>query len=140
MAAEKLEIVLSRCPLVAQIFVYGDSMQAYLVAVVVPEAEEVTAWAKAAGVSGGSLKAICANAGEKKKLDAALMQQLTAAGKAAKFAGFEMVKKLHLDPEPWTVENGMLTPTFKMKRADLKKKYQAALDGLYGVAPTASKL
>jgi len=32
-AAEKIETILSRCPLIAQVFVYGDSLQAYLVCI-----------------------------------------------------------------------------------------------------------
>ena len=47
-AAEKIETVLLRCPLLAQLFVYGDSLQSYLVAIAVPDAEEVAAWAAAA--------------------------------------------------------------------------------------------
>ena len=41
----------------------------------------------------------------------------------------------------WTVDNGMLTPTFKSKRNDLKKRYQKEIDAMYaeGVV-TASKL
>jgi long-chain acyl-CoA synthetase len=53
-AAEKIETILSRCPLVAQVFVYGDSLQAYLVGIAVPEADEVAAWAKGNGVAGGA--------------------------------------------------------------------------------------
>ena len=51
--------------------------------------------------------------------------------KAAGLKGFEMVKKLHLDSIPWSPDNGLLTPTFKMKRVDLKKKYQAQIDAMY---------
>ena len=88
---------------------------------------------KLADIAGG------AHAGALKE---ALTAQLVQASKAAKFAGFEYVKKFHLEPEVWSVDNGMLTPTFKLKRVDLKKRYQAVLDELYasGIKPTASKL
>ena len=139
-AAEKIETILSRCPLVAQIFVYGDSFQAYLVGIAVPEAEEVMLWAKKEGAAGANAAEVLAGA-DGPKLKAAVMAQLTAASKGAKLAGFEMVKKLHLDAEVWTVDNGMLTPTFKSKRNDLKKRYQKEIDAMYaeGVV-TASKL
>lgn len=45
-----------------------------------------------------------------------------------------MIKKLHLESEVWSVDNGLLTPTFKMKRNELKKKYQSVLDSLYDEA------
>ena len=35
MAAEKLEIIYGQCPMVSQIFVYGDSARSFLVAIVV---------------------------------------------------------------------------------------------------------
>jgi long-chain acyl-CoA synthetase len=141
-AAEKIETVMMRCPLVAQIFVYGDSLQAYLVGVVVPEAEEVASWAKQEGLSVTKLAEVVKSAEAGPKLKAAIYAQITAAAKAAKLAGFEMVKKLHVEPELWTVDNGLLTPTFKSKRPDLKKHYQAQLDAMYaeGIAPGKSKL
>jgi hypothetical protein len=38
---------------------------------------------------------------------------------------------LHLAPEPFTVENNMLTPTFKLKRPQAKAAYQQQLDDMY---------
>ena len=57
----------------------------------------------------------------KGKLHAAIFAQVKAASKEARFKGFEMVKKLHLDAEAWTVDNGMLTPTMKMKRTTSRR-------------------
>ena len=70
-----------------------------------------------------------------------LSKQMNEQSKAAKLAGFEKIKKLHVEHDPWTVDNGMLTPTFKAKRNDLKKRYQAEIDAMYqeGIA-TKSKL
>ena len=48
-APEKLENVHTQSPLVAQSYVHGDSLQSYLVAVIVPDAEAVWTWAKANG-------------------------------------------------------------------------------------------
>lgn len=38
---------------------------------------------------------------------------------------------MHLDPELFAVENDLLTPTFKLKRAQLLKKYQAVINTMY---------
>ena len=43
------------------------------------------------------------------------------------------VAAVHLCPEPWTIENGLLTPTMKLKRPTAQKHFQAQLDGLYKV-------
>lgn len=45
-AAEKLEIAFSKLEIVKQIFIYGDSLQSYLVAVIVPEKNKVLKWAE----------------------------------------------------------------------------------------------
>ncbi len=45
--------------------------------------------------------------------------------------GFELVKAVHLEAEPFSVENDLLTPSFKLRRAPLQKKYQAAITSMY---------
>jgi long-chain acyl-CoA synthetase len=45
--------------------------------------------------------------------------------------GFETVRAIHLHPEPFTVENDLLTPTFKLKRNDAKKFFIKQIDALY---------
>jgi len=129
-AAEKIETVCGRCPLVAQIFIYGDSLQSWLVAAVVPDAEVVASWAKAASLPFSDLPSMLSGPnGEKLRL--AILEQIKKAHSEAALAGFELPKKIYVDGELWSVENGLLTPTFKMKRVDLKKKYLPHFDKLY---------
>jgi long-subunit acyl-CoA synthetase (AMP-forming) len=56
---------------------------------------------------------------------------LTAGGKAAGLRAFELPRALLLDPAPWTVETGLATPTFKLKRPQLRQKYGGAIQDLY---------
>ena len=44
---------------------------------------------------------------------------------------YETVKKIHLCTEDWTVENGFLTPSFKVKRRVVEASYSEALDSFY---------
>jgi long-chain acyl-CoA synthetase len=50
-APEKLENIYSQIPTIAQIFVYGDSMKHYLVAVVVPDPIQLKAFADSQGIT-----------------------------------------------------------------------------------------
>lgn len=128
-AAEKIENVILASSYVAQAFIYGDSMQSCLVGILVPDVDYVTAWkADKAAFKDLSFEAICDNA-EFKKL---VFDDISRIGKAGKLHGFERAKAIHLESELWTVENEVLTPTFKLKRNFAKKKYQATIDGLYG--------
>lgn len=45
------------------------------------------------------------------------------------------VQAIHVIDEMFSVENGMLTPTFKIKRNAVKDAYQAELDALYTRLP-----
>lgn len=45
--------------------------------------------------------------------------------------GFEQVRAIHLDKDQFAVEKDLLTPTFKLKRPQLLKHYQAHVDAMY---------
>lgn len=47
-----------------------------------------------------------------------------------KLASFEMVKKWEIISEPFTIENGLLTPTLKVKRKQVTEKYASVIEGL----------
>ena len=127
-APEKIENVYQRAQYVAQIFVHGDSLQNELVAVVVPDVETVGAWAKKNGVAGG-MKEWCANPAVVKLI----LADMAAEAKKADLRGFECVKTVHLEHELFSVENNMLTPTMKLKRAEGKAKYAKEIAAMYVV-------
>lgn len=60
-----------------------------------------------------------------------MLGELTKVGRAGKLKGFEIVKGVHLDPVPFSVERDLMTPSFKLRRPQLLKCYQAAIDALY---------
>jgi len=127
LAPEKLELIFIRAPLIQQAFVYGDSFQSQLVAIIIPDAEVVKHWAKENSMETTDLRDLCKNP----KLKQDIMKVMGEYGKEAKLRGFEFVKNIHLHPEPFSVENELLTPTFKLKRPVAKKIFQEQLDELY---------
>ena len=48
-----------------------------------------------------------------------------------KFGKWEQVKKFEITPEEWTIEDGLLTPTMKMKRKKIKEKYKNLYQKIY---------
>ncbi|XP_036382482.1 long-chain-fatty-acid--CoA ligase 5 isoform X1 [Megalops cyprinoides] len=125
-APEKIENVYVRSAPVAQVFVHGDSLQSFLVAIVVPDAEVLPGFAAKLGIQ-GSLEELC----KSEKVKKGILSDLVRLGREAGLKSFEQVKDLHLHPEQFTIENGLLTPTLKAKRADLTKFFKPQIDSLY---------
>ena len=53
------------------------------------------------------------------------------AAQMREFPGYAQVRRVAATLEPWTVENGLLTPTMKLKRAKVMEKFNAEIDGMY---------
>jgi long-chain acyl-CoA synthetase len=127
-AAAKIENIYAKAPLVAQSFVYGDSLKSALVAIVVPDAEQLVPFAREKlGLAETDLAALC-------KLDVvrdAIHEEMTRIGKESKLHGFELAKAIRLTPELFSVENGLYTPTFKLKRPQAKATFKAEIDDAY---------
>ncbi|MDG1528015.1 MAG: AMP-dependent synthetase/ligase [Polaribacter sp.] len=49
----------------------------------------------------------------------------------ADFGNWEKIKKFEITPEEWTIEDGLLTPTMKMKRKNIKEKYKHLYQKIY---------
>lgn len=47
------------------------------------------------------------------------------------FAKWEKIKKIIIDTEEFNVDNGCLTPTFKLKRKPILAKYESQIEDLY---------
>uniref|UniRef100_A0A8D0C273 Long-chain-fatty-acid--CoA ligase n=1 Tax=Salvator merianae TaxID=96440 RepID=A0A8D0C273_SALMN len=125
-APEKIENIYIRSASAAQVFVHGDSLQSFLVGVVVPDAETLPDLAAKLGVK-GSYEELCRNETVKN----AILMDLIKLGKEAGLKSFEQVKDIYLHPEMFTVENGLLTPTLKAKRTEVSKFFRNQIDALY---------
>ena len=90
--------------LVAQCFVYGDSLQATLVGVIIPDEPILKAWAAQNNMGEKSFTELCKSDQVKKHL----LQAIQKHGKEHDLKGFENIKALYLDSELFTVENDLL--------------------------------
>jgi len=131
-APEKIENVYIQSHLVQQVYVDGDSLERYLIAVVVPHEKSLIQAFKELGCENGKiLEEIC----KTPEVISYVLAELQKTGKANKLNSIEQVKAIHLEIEPFTVENGLLTPTLKAKRPQLRQKYQEVMKQLYKSGP-----
>ena len=128
-AVENLENTYSRCPLITSIWVYGNSFESFLVAVVVPDKKALEDWAENHNVT-GDFKSLCENLEARKYI----LDELNNTGQNHQLKGFERLKAIHLDPNPFDIERDLVTPTFKLKRPQLLKYYKDIIDRLYSEA------
>jgi len=124
-APEKIENIYVTCPSVSEVFVYGDSLQHFLVGIIFPDKHAINKFASDLGISGPFEELV-----KNPKIVAKVLEEITAKGKASKLHSFEQVKKLYLESTSFG-ERDLLTPAFKVKRHEAKKYYQDQLDAMY---------
>lgn len=134
-ALEKIENTYSSSPAVAQLYVHGDGLQSYLLAVVV--ADPIYLSNTVSSVTGTKIEPTDLQGLEKvcrdERIIQTFMKQLDKEAKKHGLKGFETVKRIHLTIDPFTVEEGTLTPTFKIRRKDAYTKHKEALEALFAL-------
>ncbi|MBI4953288.1 MAG: long-chain fatty acid--CoA ligase [Myxococcales bacterium] len=116
-----LEEDLKLSPYIANVMIHGAN-HPYNVALVVLDKAAVEKWAAASGVATDNLE----ESPEVKKL---VEEELQKYGRG--FKGFERPEKFALILEDFSTDNGMLTPTLKLKRRNVLAKYESRLEALY---------
>jgi long-chain acyl-CoA synthetase len=113
---------------ISQLFVYGTSLCSKLVAIVVPDKDVLAPICKEKfGMEDPTLEDICKSEDVKNMI----MDEIKKMAKETKLHGFEIPAEICLISEPFTIENGLLTPTFKTKRNKAYLKYKTEIDNMY---------
>jgi long-chain acyl-CoA synthetase len=124
-APAAIENQMKQSRFIEQILVIGDG-QKMAAAIVQPNFAFVKEWAKRHHqVIGSTLQEIAGN----EKVKERIMEEIEEGNKH--FGQWETIKKIELTPEVWTVDNELLTPTFKPKREVIIKKYKDLYDRIY---------
>ncbi|KAJ2741481.1 medium-chain fatty acid-CoA ligase faa2, partial [Coemansia sp. BCRC 34301] len=117
-APERIEIIYTNSPLVDQTYIHGDSLQSAVVAIVVPNEEfmrrliaETPALAHLTAKN-LSYAELCLEP----EVVGFYLIVFQGWGRKNDLKGFEIPKNLFLESTPFSVENNVLTPTFKVKR------------------------
>ncbi|WP_068016232.1 carboxylic acid reductase [Nocardia mexicana] len=112
-AVSKLEAVYTSSPLIRQIYAYGSSERAYLLAVIVPTADAVAAHPDVAD------------------LKEAIGESLQQVARDAQLNSYEIPRDFLLETEPFSMDNGLLSGIGKLLRPKLKDRYGAQLEQRY---------
>jgi long-chain acyl-CoA synthetase len=128
-AVENLENIYGLVSAIDSTWIYGNSFESFLVAVVNPNKQAVEKWAEENDLS-GDFNSLCVNP----KVKEYILGELGKIGKEKKLKGFEFIRAVHLDPVPFDMERDLITPTFKKKRPQLLKYYQDVIDNMYKAA------
>ncbi len=118
-----MELAIALDPVVEQVMVVGEG-KPYLSAVVVLDGEHWPGFAQDCGVDpmeGASL------------LDSKVISKVLKRIKVSlkDFPGYAKIRRVSLTLEPWTVDNGLLTPTLKAKRPKVIERFATEIASMY---------
>jgi long-chain acyl-CoA synthetase len=120
-----LENEMKQSRFIEQILVIGEG-QKMPAAIIQPNYDFVKEWARRHNVSCGSTPEEMA---VNKAVHDRILEEIEHGNK--QFGKWETIKMFELTPETWSVDNDLLTPTFKPKRAMILKTYKHLYDKIY---------
>ncbi len=118
-----METAILRDPLFEQVMVVGEG-RPYLSVLAVLNQDHWRLLARELGLNPDSEADV-----RSERTEAAVLQRI--ARQVKDFPGYAQVRRAAVFLEPWTVENGMLTPTMKVRRARVLERHQDAVAALY---------
>lgn len=118
-----MELAILHDPLFEQVMVFGEA-HPYLVVLGVVNAEGWQHFAQEVGIRSDMPEAL-----NDSRVEARVLKRI--ARNLRGFPGYARVNRVLLMREPWTIENGLLTPTLKIKRGELAQRYAEQIRGLY---------
>ncbi|PWW46324.1 long-chain acyl-CoA synthetase [Melaminivora alkalimesophila] len=118
-----LELAIAADPLFAQVFAVGEN-RPFIATVAVVGGEEWTQLAQGLGLDPKDPAAL-----RDPRVQRAALARIER--QTASFPRYAVPRAVHLVREPWTVENGLMTPTLKLKRNNLMARYATEIEALY---------
>ena len=123
-APQLLENRFKQSRFIEQIMVVGEG-EKMPAALIQPDFEFLRNWAKIHDIEVGDNKKMVQN----EKVNARFQEEVDAANES--FAKWEKVKQFRLTPDVWSIDDGHLTPTMKLKRKIVKEKYMDLYNDIY---------
>ena len=123
-APQNIENLLKGDPFISQVMVHGDR-RPYPVALITLNPEELAKFAREQGIMAGDPSVLAKHPKVVERV------QRTVDEKNSELQSYAKIKKFAILPEDFTVENGALTPTLKVKRKVITERHRPVLDALY---------
>ncbi|KAI0025767.1 acetyl-CoA synthetase-like protein [Xylariomycetidae sp. FL0641] len=141
---ERIEnVFMGSSNLITMAYIHGESSQSALVAIFGVDPATFAPFASKTlkkEVAAGDTAAIKVAAKDPRVVKA-FLKHLDNIAKQHKFNGYERVRNCVLDIEPFSIENELLTPTLKLKRPQVTRKFKSEIDRMYAeVNEEASKI
>ncbi|KAG8198271.1 hypothetical protein JTE90_021526 [Oedothorax gibbosus] len=124
----KVEAELKTCPIVDNICVVANGLKDYLVALVVPNTEQLKRLAKSFDKEHLSLQEMCSDSSITSAVSKAIVQH----GQKCKLMRTEIPTKIKLCAKEWQPETGLVTAAFKIRRKCIEQFYQSSIEEMYG--------
>ncbi|MDD3807301.1 MAG: long-chain fatty acid--CoA ligase [Candidatus Marinimicrobia bacterium] len=122
-APANIENLLAQSPFIEQIVAIGDRRN-YLIALIEPNKEAIEMWAKEKGIDDSYENIL-----KKEELKDVIAKDI--AKRQAILPRYEQIKKFLIVQRPFTISNGELTPSLKIKRKVVEDHYKKEIDSLY---------
>ena len=123
-APQPIENRLRESPFIAQSIVVGAGRK-FISALIVPEFEKLKEYAWQNKIAFGSLRELC----DREEVRNFILSEIDRCTPG--LAPYEKIKKVVLLDRDFDIEQGELTPTLKIKRNMVEKKYKILIDSLY---------
>lgn len=123
-APQMLESRLAENKYIDEVAVIGDQRK-YVTALVVPNLSQLRRWAEKAGVGAGDTAALCA---DRRTVDF-IMSEIDRL--QSDVAEYEKIKKITLLPHHFSIMNGEVTNTMKVRRPIVARRYAREIEAMY---------
>jgi long-chain acyl-CoA synthetase len=123
-APSPIEERLKLSPFIDNVLVYGDN-RPYNVALIVPCSEAVQGFARARGLGRQTLEELL----ESEQIRLQFARELERL--SGELKGYERVRDFAFSPETFSQENGTMTPSLKLKRHEILRRWGSLLEELY---------
>ena len=133
LAPERIQIILSNSKYINQIFIHGESLYSFAVALVFPELKECIKFLKENKKLGDiDYDKINLNDLSKNKImEKEIVKDCDIIGRKQDLKGFELPKKIRIITEPFSLQNNLITPTLKLKGRNIQMKYKGLIKEMY---------